>query len=295
MTAESESAPDKEHHVGLLLRYRCSHIIILNMSTSGSPTTRVAIVTGAAQGIGRAIALRLAADGLDVAVDDLPSKLPLLEALVADIEKLGRKAVALTYNVTKENEMEAMVAKTVSDLGRLDVMVANAGITGGSRSIMEADVDGFESVAAVNVRGTLLCYKYAARQMVKQGTGGRIIGASSIAGKQGFANLGAYCASKAVVRSLTHTAALELAAHNITVNAYAPGIIETSMSKFHSTRENDVALGGPCTAVKVLMNVPHAKVAQPEDVANLVSYLASPESHFMTGQTVSIDGGLNIS
>ncbi|RDB30309.1 Diacetyl reductase [(S)-acetoin forming] [Hypsizygus marmoreus] len=249
---------------------------------------RVALITGGAQGIGRAIALRLAADGLDVAVDDIPSQLPLLEEVVAEVQKLGRKAIALTYDVSKEEDVQAMVDKTVSDLGRLDVMVANAGISGGITPIMDADIAHWESVWAVNIRGPLLCYKYAAKQMVKQGQGGRIIGASSICGKQGFAGLGAYCASKATVRSLTQTASLEFAEHGITVNAYAPGMIETDMTK----RSVDSALGGPCAAVKRVMQIPDAKVGQADVVAGLVSYLAAPESHFITGQTISIDGGI---
>jgi len=176
----------------------------------------------------------------------------------------------------------------VADLGRLDVMVANAGISGAFNSISEADVTMWQSVWGVNSYGTLFCYKYGALQMVKQGSGGRIIGASSVCGKQGFAKLGAYCASKAMVRSLTQTASLEFAEHGITVNAYAPGIIETAMT----AREVDAELGASCEAVRRAMNVPQAKTGQPEDVASLVSYLASKEAHWVTGQTISVDGGL---
>ncbi|KAF8067704.1 hypothetical protein FPV67DRAFT_1151658 [Lyophyllum atratum] len=259
------------------------------MSTPGSSKTRVALVTGGAQGIGRAIALRLAADGLDIALDDLPSQLPLLETVAADIRKLGRKAITLTYDVTQEPEVEAMVAKTVNELGSLDVMLANAGVTGSATPLTEVDVAKFEWVSAINVRGTLLCYKYAARQMLKQGTGGRIIGACSICGLQGFAGLSAYCSSKAAIRSLTQVAAAELAPHNITVNAYAPGLVETPLT----TRPTDAALGGPCASLKQLMKAPDARVAQPNDVAGLVAYLVTPASQFITGQTISIDGGLN--
>lgn len=250
--------------------------------------TRVAIVTGGAQGIGKAIALRLAADGLDICVDDVASKTHLLKEVVAEIQQLGRKAIALPYDVTKEQEVKEMVEKTVAELGRLDVMVANAGIVQYSNSVMEANIDEWESVWAVNMRGPVLCYKYAAIQMVKQNSGGRLIGPSSICGLQGFTNAGAYCMSKASVRSLTQTASLELSKHGITVNAYAPGVIETPMT----THPTDKDLGGPCAAIKRATNIPHAKVGQPEQVASLVSYLASAESHFLTGQTISIDGGL---
>lgn len=194
--------------------------------------TRVAIVTGGAQGIGKAIALRLAADGFDICVDDVASKIHLSKEVVAEIQQLGRKAIALPYDVTKEQEVKEMVEKTVAELGRLDVMVANAGIIQDHlNSVMEANIDEWESIWAVNVRGTVLCYKYAAIQMVKQNPGGRLIGASSICGLQGFANAGAYCMSKASVRSLTQTASLELNKHKITVNAYAPGVIETQMTR----------------------------------------------------------------
>lgn len=249
--------------------------------------TQVAIVTGAAQGIGRAIALRLAEDGLDICVDDLPSKIDLLNEVVAEIKQLGRKAIALPCDVTKEQEVKDLVEKTVAQLGRLDVMVANAGIAFPS-SIMEANIDQWESIWAVNMRGPVLCYKYSAIQMAKQNSGGRIIGASSICGLQGYANLGAYCMSKASVRSLTQTASLEFSKYGITVNAYAPGIIETEMT----THPVDKDLGEPCAALKRAMNIPHAKVGQPEQVASLVSYLASPESHFLTGQTISVNGGV---
>ncbi|KAJ7217018.1 short chain oxidoreductase, partial [Mycena pura] len=205
------------------------------MSTAHPTRVRVALVTGAAQGIGRAIALRLAADGLDVGVADLPAKLDALNGLVEEIEALGRKAHPIATDVSKEAEVQAMVDATVSEsaLGRLDVsqMVANAGVGSRAASILDADFADWERIWDVNIRGVIFCYKHAARQMVKQGDGGRIIGASSICGLRGFAGKGGYCISKAAVRSQTQTVALELRTHRITVNAYAPGLIETEMTK----------------------------------------------------------------
>ncbi|KAJ7706982.1 NAD(P)-binding protein [Mycena rosella] len=261
------------------------------MSTQHNPSTpRVALVTGAAQGIGRAIALRLAADGLDVAVDDLPINSGLLDALVEEIERMGRKAVALTSDVSKEDEVRAMVASTVSVLGRLDVMIANAGL-GAARlvSVMDANVEEWEKNWEVNIRGVLLCYKYAARQMVAQGGRGRIIGASSICGQRGYAGVGGYCVSKAAVRSLTQTTALELREHRITVNAYAPGVIDTAIVGFKEVDK----IHGPGYGLKEFFKIPDVRTGQPADVAALVSFLASPESHFITGQTVSVDDGVH--
>ncbi|KAJ7672448.1 hypothetical protein DFH06DRAFT_979511, partial [Mycena polygramma] len=169
----------------------------------------------ASRGIGRAIATRLAADGLDVAVNDLPDKIDSLNAVVEEIQRLGRRAIAVTANVSEEEEVKTMVESTVSALGRLDVMVANAGVLpGGPASVMDVDMDKWEECWKVNIRGVVLCSKYAARQMVKQGSGGRIMG---------YALAGGYCISKAAVRSLTQTTALELQEHDITVNARTGG------------------------------------------------------------------------
>ncbi|KAJ6531596.1 hypothetical protein DFH09DRAFT_1182880 [Mycena vulgaris] len=263
------------------------------MSTQQTPNApRVALVTGAAQGIGRAIALRLAADGLDVAVDDLPAHKALLDTLVQEIADVGRKAVALTSDVTKEEEVRAMVESTVSALGRLDVMIANAGVgAAGNVSIMDANVEEWEKRWEVNIRGVLLSYKYAARQMVAQGSGGRIIGASSICGLRGYAGTGGYCVSKAAVRSLTQTAGtLELREHKITVNAYAPGVIDTSMTQIAPEVDK---IHGAGFAVRNFFKLGDVRTGQPTDVAALVSFLASPESHFITGQTVSVDDGVH--
>ncbi|KAF7363945.1 Diacetyl reductase [Mycena sanguinolenta] len=259
------------------------------MNTHHNP--RVALVTGAARGIGRAIALRLAADGLDVAVNDLPAQSDFLYTAVAEIQRIGRKAVAVTADVSKEKEVEAMVDTAVSALGRLDVMVANAGVGAGRVvSVMDADIGEWEKRWEINIRGTLLCYKHSARQMVKQGTGGRIIGASSLCGLRGFAGVGGYCISKAAVRSLTQTTALELREYGITVNSYAPGVIETDMTTKEADKEH-----GPGFTVKNLLKIPEVRTAKPADVAVVVSFLASPDSHFVTGQTISVDDGVHFS
>ncbi|KAH9943614.1 hypothetical protein B0H21DRAFT_748720 [Amylocystis lapponica] len=189
---------------------------------------RIAIVTGAAQGIGRQIALRLADDGLDVAVSDLPSQASLLEAVAVDIRQKGRRSLAIFADVSVEKDVHTMVEQAVAELGGLDVMVANAGIAT-LAPILEITMEEFDRVFAINVKGTLLCYQAAAKVMIGQGRGGRLIGASSVAGKKGIAYYGSYSTSKFAVRALTQTAASEFGRHNITVNAYAPGLIETEL------------------------------------------------------------------
>ncbi|KAK0235119.1 NAD(P)-binding protein [Armillaria nabsnona] len=246
----------------------------------------VALVTGSARGIGRAIALRLANDGFNLVLNDVASQKENLENLCSEIEALGKKALIYVADVSREDEVKAMVDKTVEVLGRLDVMVANAGICLRLSGLMDTTAEEWDQVFAVNTRGVFLCYKYAAIQMVKQGWGGRIIGANSLAGMRAQSRVCPYSSSKFAVRGLTQSAAVELGPHQITVNAYAPGFIDTHLSrsmlpgedfaKHVRQSENTVAL---------------KKTGQPGDLASLVSYLASPESQFMTGQTISVDGG----
>jgi len=184
-------------------------------------------------------------------------------------------------DVSSEEAVKGIVEETVRGLGRLDVMVANAGIGTPLVPIADVDLQVWKKIWSINVEGVVHCYKYAAAQMIKQGDGGRIIGASSVCGKKGFSQMGAYCASKFAVRGLTQCVALELAEHNITVNAYAPGIIDTPLLQ-----------KGGVQAAKEEMKIPHALTGNAEDIAHFVSYVASPQAQFMTGQTVNLDGGL---
>jgi len=252
-----------------------------------SQQIKVAVVTGAARGIGESIALRLADDGFDVVVNDVSDKKVLLEGVILQIQRKGRRAVAFCGDASEEQDVKALVDKAVEEFGGLDVMVANAGIGSDGSSIMDVRVDHWDHIMRINTRGPMLAYKYAAKQMVKQGRGGRIIGASSICGKRGARLLGPYCASKFAVRGLTQVAAIELGEHGITVNAYAPGMIATPM--IATSRDGDDGAG---SVLKKILGFPNGRIEGPEVIASLVSYLVKPEAHFITGQTIIADGGL---
>ncbi|RPD56995.1 NAD-P-binding protein [Lentinus tigrinus ALCF2SS1-7] len=253
------------------------------------PPTRVALVTGAAQGIGEAIARQLADDGLDIALNDIPQKLDQLSAVAKVIESKGCRATIVTGDVTVEEDVASMVSKTAAELGALDVMIANAGIFL-FKPLLDTSVEEWERMLAINGKGVFLSIKYAAKKMIEQGRGGRIICAASVAGIRGSPVCGIYCASKFAVRGLVQSAALELKQHGITVNAYCPGFIATPMIALPGDEEN----GGTGQTIKKLLNYP-AEVGKPSNVANTVSYLAKPESAFVTGQSMVIDGGLTMS
>ncbi|KAF8152799.1 hypothetical protein K438DRAFT_2079180 [Mycena galopus ATCC 62051] len=233
--------------------------------SSTAESKGAALVTGAAQGIGRAIALQLAADGFDVALNDIPSKGPQLDAVKEEVIKVGRRAAVFPADISLDAEVKNMVAGAVKAFGGLDVMVANAGICKARGSLLDIEFADWDNTFNINVRGTLLCYQHAARQMILQGRGGRIIGACSGAGKQGMAMLPDYSSSKFAVRGLTQAAALEFGKHGITVNTYAPGgffLLQPSQAQQVATGRN------PTT----------------QDIARLVSFLASKESGFITGK-----------
>jgi len=254
-------------------------------------TTRVALVTGAARGIGRATALRLAEDGFDVAVNDLPNT-PELNDVLEGIQSKGRRSLAVPADVSLESEVVRMVQDIVSKLGSLDVMVANAGIIL-YRPLLDTTVEEFDRLMAVNVRSVMLCYKYAAKQMIAQGHGGRIIGACSAAGKQGASVVAGYSASKFAIRGLTQAAAQEFGKHGITVNAYAPGLIDTRMIDELGAITGSRSGANPEGKGDVPdLSTPIPRIGTPEEVAALVSYLASEGVGFVTGQSININGGM---
>ncbi|WP_182543369.1 acetoin reductase [Halosaccharopolyspora lacisalsi] len=261
------------------------------MTTPEQPP-RAALVTGAARGIGRGIALRLAADGLDVAVNDVEANSGPLKEVAGEITATGRNSTAIVADVSDADAVRTMVERTTTDLGQLDVMIANAGIAD-VKPLLETGPEDFDHLMSINLRGVYLCYTAAARQMIDQGTGGKIIGAASIVAHRPFPLLGTYSASKWGVRGLTQAAAMEWAQHGITVNAYCPGIVGTAMWDHIDEKlaENEGLRKG--AAIEKYSELIHlGRVSVPEDVAGFVSYLASHDSDYMTGQSVMIDGGV---
>lgn len=246
------------------------------------------LVTGAGRGIGRAIALRLARDGANVAVNDLDPK--TAAGTAGEIEALGRKAVTLAGDVTERDTILGIAESAAHALDGLDVLINNAGIVQ-VKPLVEVRPEELEKLFKVNVFGVLYGIQAAFEQM--RNTGGKIINAASIAGRTGFDHLGAYSATKFGVVGMTQAAAKELAGNRITVNAYCPGIVGTDMWD-HIDNELGEYLGldkGQARA-RYAAGALLDRVQTPEEVASLVSYLAGPDSDFMTGQSVVIDGGI---
>ncbi|WP_436326955.1 SDR family oxidoreductase [Brevibacterium sp. FAM 27836] len=258
-------------------------------------TNSVAVVTGSARGIGQGIAQRLGADGHHVIVADLPSMQDGVAETVGTIEKAGGKATGAEVDVTDEDSLSRLVEVAVEAGGKLDVFVANAGIAQVEPLIDYSKAD-FEKIVDVNLTGVFLSYQAAAKQMIKQGNGGKIIGAASIVAFRPFALLSPYSATKWAVRGLTQGAAMEWAKHGITVNAYGPGIVGTAMWDLIDEKlaaEEGLARGEAIK--KYAGDILMGRVSVPEDVANLVSFLAGEDSDYITGQTMLVDGGMQFS
>ncbi|EIW75480.1 NAD(P)-binding protein [Coniophora puteana RWD-64-598 SS2] len=283
------------------------------------PSKGVALITGAGQGIGRAIALRLASDGFDIGLSDLASNEAKLQAVAEEIRsQYPEKRVATqTGNVTVEQDVENVIEQLATELGGLDVVVANAGKIH-SAPLIDTRVEDWDTIFAINARGVFLTYKHAARKMIELNAthkrGRRIIGASSLLGKMGEETMCAYSGSKLVsflqpfytcrcalltlckkfaIRGLTQCAATELGVHGITVNAYAPGPTQTALLA-DLNKQTMERLGSTDQRVyddDVLKKMSLKYLGKAEDIAALVSFLASEESHFITGQSITIDGG----
>ena len=242
---------------------------------------KVAIVTGSDRGIGRGIALSLAKEGCKIVINSHKNVSEGNDA-VSEIKSLGSDALFVVADVSNERHVRNLVEKAVKKFGRLDILVNNAGILvmGTLLTLTEKDWD---RQMDVNLKGVFLCTKYAAKQMVHQGKGGRIINISSIAGLVGFAGISSYCASKGGVTELTREAALDFAQYGITVNAINPGVIATDMTKG--------MLDDPKTRKGFMESTPVGRVGKPEDIGNAALFLALDESSFITGHNLVVDGG----
>jgi 3-oxoacyl-[acyl-carrier protein] reductase len=239
---------------------------------------KIALITGAAQGIGRDIALALAADGADIAVCDV--NLEAAQKTAGDIEATGRKALALKVDVAASADVAAMVEQAIAKFGRLDILVNNAGITRDGLILRMKDED-WDLVLSINLKGSFLCSRAALKHMTKQ-RGGTIINIASIVGAMGNAGQANYVASKAGLIGLTKTIAREYAARGVTANAVAPGFIDTAMTQ--ALPEN--------VRQDLAKQIPMGKLGTPRDVANAVRFLASPQAAYITGQVIHVNGGM---
>lgn len=251
---------------------------------------KVALVTGAGQGIGRGIALRLAKDGASIMLVDM--KAEALEAVAAEVRALGRKAATFVADISDREQVYAAIAQAERELGGFDIIVNNAGIAQ-VQPLSDVTPEEVDRIMRINVQGTLWGIQAAAKKFEERKQKGKIINACSIAGHDGFAMLGIYSATKFAVRALTQAAAKEYASRGITVNAYCPGIVGTGMWTEIDQRFSDIT-GAPVgeTYKKYVEGIALGRAETPDDVASLVSYLAGPDSDYVTGQSILIDGGI---
>jgi meso-butanediol dehydrogenase/(S,S)-butanediol dehydrogenase/diacetyl reductase len=252
---------------------------------------KVAVITGSGQGIGKALAERLANDGFSIVLSDINEQ--TLNETVIEFKKNGFKVTSFVGNVSTLENQDALVKHAIDTFESVDVFINNAGIEGEVAPITEITPKAVDLIMDINVKGVMYGIRAAANQMIKQGTGGKIINACSIAGQEGFEMLSSYSATKFAVKGITHATAKELAKYKITVNSYCPGIVGTSMwerldekmMKFLGTKKGEAL-------AKYSEGIALGRTQTPEDVANLVSFLASSNSDYITGQNILTDGGM---
>ena len=272
---------------------------------------KVAVVTGAGgrNGIGRAIALRLAQEGADVVVTDIQRSTDRMRAedraagwrglpsVVEEIENLGRRSLGLFSDVSDSAQVSDMVQQTLDSFGHIDILVNNAGSQPGRDRVpvIELEEDAFDEVMRVNVRGTYLCSKAVAIHMIGRGGGGKIIIISSGAGKQGIARYAAYCSSKFALIGFTQSLAQEMGPHRINVNAICPGLVNTERVDFIAAAlapEGESAEEHRAMMVRGRgERVPLGRIAEADDIARTAAFLSSAESDYLTGLSISVSGG----
>ncbi len=263
----------------------------------GSMTGRSCIVTGAAQGIGRAIGEALLDEGGDVCFADLNGD-KAAEVAAANEERAGKSGgnvMAATVDVTARDQVKEMIAKAVERFGKLDVKFNNAGVNK-PMNFLDVTEDNWDLIMRINALGVLIGMQEAAKQMIEQGSGGKIVNTASIAGRQGYDNVAPYCASKFAVVSLTQSGARDLAKHDITVTGFAPGVVHTELWE---TLDRDLMEIGaserPGQAMEEFSaGILRGRVATPDDITGTTTFLASPASDYMTGQIIMIDGGMEL-
>lgn len=240
---------------------------------------KVALITGGSRGIGRSIAIELAKNGAHIAIN-YANNSEKAEGVIEEIKELGVKALSVRADVSSEEDVKNLIKTIEGELGKIEILVNNAGITKDNLLIRMKTQD-FEDVLDVNLKGTFLCTKAVSRSMMKKRYG-KIINITSVVGLIGNAGQSNYSASKAGVIGFTKSMAKELGSRGIRVNAVAPGFIDTEMTQVLSEELKD----------KMIDNIPLGRLGDSEDVANLVAFLASEKSDYITGQVINVDGGM---
>jgi 3-oxoacyl-[acyl-carrier protein] reductase len=245
-------------------------------------SNKVAIVTGSARGIGRAIALKLAEVGADIVVNDIAAAAEALENTANEIRTLKRKALAVTADVSSPPDVARLIDTAASTMGRIDILVNNAGVTRDQLLMRMTDED-WDTVLNIDLKSAFLCTRAVLRYMMKQ-RWGRIISIASVVGIMGNAGQANYAAAKAGVIGLTKSIAKEVGSRGITANAIAPGFIETRMTEQLDEKQRQA----------LMQRIPLGSIGTPRDVAEAVAFLASEEAKYITGQVLGIDGGMGL-
>ena len=257
------------------------------MKSESSPL-KVAIVTGAAQGIGRAIARRLARDGFAVVIVDINAN--ALDEVKREIEALGAETLALTADLTQLEEVQKVIARS-AEWGQLTVLVNNAGRVN-IRPFLEVTEEDWDAIMALNLKTVFFAMQFAARHMP---AGGRIVNISSISGRSGRSDQAHYAAAKCGVISLTQSAALSFASQGITVNAVCPGVVDTPMtSGIHEIRAGALGITPQESLAHMVARIPLGRLETTDDVAGVVSFLCSPDAAYITGQSLNVCGGMEM-
>jgi 3-oxoacyl-[acyl-carrier protein] reductase len=243
-------------------------------------TNRVAVVTGSARGIGREIALKLAEVGAEVVVNDIEAAAESLENIAREIKALGRKSLAVTADVSSATDVNRLLETTINEFGKIDILVNNAGVTR-DNLLMKMTDEEWDTVLNIDLKSAFLCTRSVIRHMLRQRSG-RIISIASVVGMIGNAGQANYASAKAGIIGFTKSIAKEVGSRSITVNAIAPGYIQTKMTEQLSDEQRQ----------EMLKHIPLAKLGTPRDVAEAVAFLASDEARYITGHVLNVDGGM---